>query len=90
MPSFRLKACISLFDIHTDSPIQAKKMAGIGVGLQPNMACELKRAGFLEGGWTTMRTSQMLKTVSDLARMRLWWFADASRHSADSRSSRPV
>jgi len=36
-------------------------MAELGVGLQPNVACEFKRAGFLEGGETAMRTSQMLE-----------------------------
>jgi len=48
MPYFRQKACISLFEIHTDSPGSAKGMAEPGVGLQPNVACKFKRAGFLE------------------------------------------
>jgi hypothetical protein len=37
-------------------------MAELGVGLQPNVAYEFKRAGFLEGGETAKRTSQMPKT----------------------------
>jgi hypothetical protein len=33
-------------------------MAELGVGLQPNVACEFKRAGFLEGGVRAMQPSQ--------------------------------
>jgi hypothetical protein len=47
-PIVCLKTCISLFEIHIDSLFSAKNMAENSVGLQPNVACEFKRAGFLE------------------------------------------
>jgi hypothetical protein len=75
-------------------------MAELGVGLQPNVACEFKRAGFPEGGMTAKRTLRILelaaRQVTNFLRSPaeiqelLSGFAAASHCSADSRSSRPV
>jgi len=43
------KTCISLFDIHTDSIRSTKQKVDRIVSLRLNVACEFKRAGFLEG-----------------------------------------
>jgi hypothetical protein len=48
IPIVRLKTWFSLFEIHTDSTHSTKEMVEWVVGLQPNVACEFKRAGFLE------------------------------------------
>ncbi len=49
VPIPRLKTCISLFEVRTDSPSLAKVTTKLGAGLWPTVACEFKRAGFLEG-----------------------------------------
>ena len=46
---FRLKTCFSLFEVHTDSIRSTKLKVDRIVSLWLNMACEFKRAGFLEG-----------------------------------------
>ena len=49
VPIFRLKTCISLFEIHTNSTCSTKLKVEHVVGLRPNDVCEFKQAGFLEG-----------------------------------------
>jgi hypothetical protein len=48
IPIVRLKTCLSLFEIHPDSPPSAKGKAEGGVDRWSNVAGEFKRAGFLE------------------------------------------
>jgi len=48
---------------HRDS---AKKTAELGAGLQPNVACEFKRAGFLEGEREQCELCEYGETAGDL------------------------
>jgi hypothetical protein len=49
IPIVRLKTCISLFEVHTDSSFSTKLMVEKDVDPWSSVACEFKRAGFLEG-----------------------------------------
>jgi hypothetical protein len=49
IPIFCLKTCPSLFEIHTDSIRSTKLKVDRIASLWLNVACEFKRAGFLEG-----------------------------------------
>ena len=65
IPIFRLKTCLPLFEIHTDSTGLAKMTAKPVAGLRPNVACEFKRAGFLEWRNDWNITADRLKASND-------------------------
>jgi hypothetical protein len=67
IPIARLKTCTSLFECHIDSLFSAKNMAENIVGLRPNVACEFKRAGFLEwrNDWNLAADWAATKPVTD-------------------------
>ena len=60
----RQKACAPLVEFTLTHRSRQKRQPRLGVGLQPNVACEFKRAGFLEGGRTVKRTLQMLEPAA--------------------------